>query len=252
MRGRLETFSRALTYSFPVLLGYTAIGIAFGLLLTGAGYPWWLALVMSVVMYAGAGQFIAVGLFTAGAGLWEALLVQLVVNARHMAYGITMFKRFNAAGPFKKGYLVFALTDETFALLSSLPEEDKGGNRPRFMFLTAFLDQCYWVAGSLIGAAAGSLLPFAMEGIGFALTALFLVLMIEQFLQARKTAVRSGGAYLTPFLVPAPAAVLAVLAVLVLPPRLTIIAALAVSLVLIQVLAIPGAKHPPPLSPEGT
>jgi predicted branched-subunit amino acid permease len=88
-----------------------------------------------------------------------------------------------------------------------------------------------------------------MEGIGFALTALFLVLMIEQFLQARKTAARSGGAYLTPFLVSAPAAVLAVL---VLPPRLTILAALAVSLVLIQVLATPGAKDPPPLSPEGT
>ncbi|MDR2021253.1 MAG: AzlC family ABC transporter permease [Treponema sp.] len=248
MYGRLKIFSRALKYSFPVLLGYVAIGVAFGLLLAGAGYPWWLAPVMSVVMYAGAGQFIAVGLFTAGAGLWEALLVQLVVNARHMAYGITMFKRFNASGPFK-GYLVFALTDETFALLSSLPEEDGGGDRPLFMFLTALLDQCYWIAGSLLGAAAGSLLPFGMEGIGFALTALFVVLMIEQFLQARKAAAQSGRAYLTPFLIPAPAAVLAVL---VLPPRLTILAALAVSLILIQVLAVPGAREQPPLSPEGT
>jgi 4-azaleucine resistance transporter AzlC len=246
--GGLKTFSRALRYSFPVLLGYMAIGIAFGLLLAGAGYPWWLAPLMSVVMYAGAGQYIAVGLFTAGAGLWEALLVQLVVNARHMAYGITMFKRFSTADPFK-GYLVFALTDETFALLSSLPEEDGCGDRPLFMFLTALLDQCYWIAGSLIGAAAGSLLPFDMEGIGFALTALFVVLMIEQFLQARKTAVRSGPAYLAPFLVSAPAAVLAVL---VLPPRLTILAALAVSLVLIRILAVSGAKRPPPLSPEGT
>ncbi|MDR1374352.1 MAG: AzlC family ABC transporter permease [Treponema sp.] len=242
MYGRIKTFSRALRYSFPVLLGYMAIGVAFGLLLAGAGYPWWLAPLMSVVMYAGAGQFIAVGLFTAGAGLWEVLLVQLVVNARHIAYGITLFKPFNAAGPFK-GYLVFALTDETFALRSSVPEEDGAGDRPLFMFLTALLDQGYWIAGSLIGAAAGSLLPFNMEGIGFALTALFVVLMIEQFLQARKTAGRS---YLTPFLVSAPAAVLAVL---ILPPRLTILAALAVSLVLVQILPVPGAGKPPPVRP---
>jgi 4-azaleucine resistance transporter AzlC len=243
MHSRFWTFSRALKYSFPVLLGYLAIGIAFGLLLADAGYPWWLAPVMSVVMYAGAGQYIAVGLFAAGAGLWEALLVQLVVNARHIAYGITMFKRFNAAGPFK-GYLIFSLTDETFALLSSLPEEEGGGDqpdRPLFMFFTALLDHGYWIAGSLIGAAAGSLLPFDMQGIGFALTALFVVLMMEQFLRARKAASVSGPAYLTPFLVSAPAAVLAVL---VLPPRLTILGALAVSLVLIQVLAVPGRRKP--------
>ncbi|MDR1250257.1 MAG: AzlC family ABC transporter permease, partial [Treponema sp.] len=78
-------FIRALKYSFPVFLGYIAIGVAFGLLLTDAGYPWWMSLAMGAVMYAGAGQYIAVGLFAAGAGIWEAALVQLVVNARHMA-----------------------------------------------------------------------------------------------------------------------------------------------------------------------
>ncbi|MDR2257721.1 MAG: AzlC family ABC transporter permease, partial [Treponema sp.] len=83
-------FTAALKYSVPVLLGYLAIGIAFGLLLADAGYPWWLALAMGVVMYTGAGQYIAVGLFASGTALWEAVLIQLVVNARHMAYGISM------------------------------------------------------------------------------------------------------------------------------------------------------------------
>ena len=113
---RKKLFLSAFKYSFPVLLGYSTIGIAFGLVLSGAGYPWPLALVMGLWMYAGAGQFIAVGLFAAGSSLWEVCLVQLVVNARHMAYGLSMLKRFSAAGRFRP-YLIFSLTDETFALL---------------------------------------------------------------------------------------------------------------------------------------
>jgi predicted branched-subunit amino acid permease len=232
-------FIRAFKYSVPVLLGYLAIGVAFGLLLTGAGYPWWLALVMSVVMYAGAGQYIAVGFFASGTALWEALLVQLVVNARHMAYGISMLKRFKKAGPYKY-YLIFALTDETFALLSSLPEPaergvnaatgtggdaygDMGGFSEKqglFMFYVALLDQCYWVAGSVTGAIAGSLIPFNTEGIGFALTALFVVLMIEQMLRVKRPAV---------FVI---SALTAVLAVFFLPSRLSLLSALALSLAL--------------------
>jgi 4-azaleucine resistance transporter AzlC len=218
-------FTAALKYSVPVLLGYLAIGIAFGLLLVDAGYPWWLSPVMSIVMYAGAGQYIAVGLFASGTTLWEALLVQLVVNARHMAYGISMLKRFQTAGPYKY-YLIFALTDETFALLSSLPEgegADSGlspENRGLFMFYLALLDQCYWVTGSVIGAIAGSLIPFNTEGIGFALTALFVVLMIEQMLRVRRPGV---------FII---SALAAVLAVIFLPARLSLLSAMALSLAL--------------------
>ena len=90
---------RALKYSVPVLLGYMAIGIAFGLLIVDAGYPWWVSLITSVIMYAGAGQYIAVGLFSAGASLGEACIVQLVVTARHIAYGLSLFTRINQAGP---------------------------------------------------------------------------------------------------------------------------------------------------------
>jgi 4-azaleucine resistance transporter AzlC len=223
---RPALFTAAFKYSIPVLLGYMAIGIAFGLLMADAGYPWWLSLVMSIVMYAGAGQFIAVGLFAAGTSLWEAALVQLVVNARHIAYGLSMLKRFQNTGKCKF-YLIFSLTDETFALLSSLPEPEfspaeKPGreDRGKFMFYVAILDQIYWIAGTVIGAAAGGLIPFNLDGISFALTALFVVLMIEQILRVKKPGL---------FIISAAAAILAVL---VLPGRFSLLAAMALALVL--------------------
>jgi len=222
-------FFDALRYSFPVLLGYLAIGVAFGLLITDAGYPWWLAPVMSVLMFAGAGQYIAVGLFTAGTSLWEAALVQLVVNARHAAYGLSMLNRFRNAGPVKF-YLIFGLTDETFALLSSLPETGDVKERTRFMFLVTLLDHFYWVSGSLIGAVAGSLIPFGTEGIGYALTALFIVLMTEQILRVRKPGVFTASA------------VTAVLCALFLPQRISLLAAMALALAASSLLEAKGIR----------
>ena len=226
----LSVFASAFNYSIPVLLGYLAIGVAFGLLLTDVGYPWWLAPLMGVLMYAGAGQYIAVGLFAAGTTLWEAALIQLVINARHITYGITMLKRFSRAGPFRY-YLVYALTDETFALLSSLPEEpprqgpgsppagDGGGaERSRLMFYIALLNHGYWVTGSLAGALAGALIPFSLEGIHFSLTALFVVLMIEQIFRVRRPGV---------FIV---SALISVLAVFLLPARVSLLSAMILSL----------------------
>lgn len=232
MRGaaapRSAVFAAAFKYSIPVLLGYVTIGIAFGLLTADTGYPWWIAPVMGLVMYAGAGQFIAVGLFAAGTSLWEAALVQLVVNARHMAYGFSMMKRYRNTGLFRY-YLIFGLTDETFALLSSLSEDTAGSippgaDRGKFMFWVTALNQCYWVSGSLLGALAGSLIPFDTEGIGFALTALFVVLMIEQILRVRKPGI---------FIV---SAIPAALAVFFLPSRISLLAAMALALALSSLL----------------
>ena len=234
----LPLFTKALRYSFPVLMGYLAIGSAFGFLLVDAGYPWWFALVMGVVMYAGAGQYIAVGLFAAGTTMWEAVLVQLMVNARHIAYGLSMMNRFRDAGPVRF-YLIFGLTDETFALLSSMPESE--GRNTRFMFLVTLLNQSYWVIGSLAGALIGSLIPFGTEGIGYALTALFIVLMIEQILRLRKAGV---------FIV---SAVLAVLCVLFLSASVSLLAAFALALAIGSFLprkSEPGAGMPGQDSPK--
>ncbi|MDR2701482.1 MAG: AzlC family ABC transporter permease [Spirochaetaceae bacterium] len=212
----------AFKYSVPVLLGYLAIGIGFGLLLTGAGYPWWLALLMSLWMYAGAGQYIAVGLFAAGTSLVQACLIQLAVNARHIAYGLSMLKRFDGTGPFKP-YLVFSLTDETFALLSSLPEKSdfsRAEERRFFMFCVSVLDQCYWTLGSIAGAVAGTLIPFDMNGISFALTALFVVLMIEQIQRVKRPGI---------FIV---SGVMALLGVFFLPGEFSLLAALVLAFLL--------------------
>ena len=210
-------FFDAIKYSFPVLLGYTAIGSAFGFLLVDAGYPWWLAPIMSATMFAGAAQYIAVGLFAVGTTLWEAALVQLVVNARHIAYGLSMMSRFRSAGPLR-WYLIFGLTDETFALLSSLPKNEDSPQRARFMFLVTLLNQCYWVAGSIIGAIAGTFISFDTSGIGYALTALFVVLMIEQILRIRRPGI---------FIV---STVAAVLCTLLFPSRVSLLTAMALAL----------------------
>jgi 4-azaleucine resistance transporter AzlC len=212
-------FPKALRYTFPVLLGYLAIGSAFGFLMVDAGYPWWLTIVMSLIMYAGAGQYIAVGLFAAGTTLLEAVLVQLVVNARHIAYGLSMLKRLRDFGPVKY-YIIFGMTDETFALLSSIPEnnEEKTSEQAKFMFLVTLLDHSYWILGGVIGVIAGSLLPFSTEGIAFALTALFIVLMIEQIRRVRRPGIF------------AISAIMAVLCVLFLHSRISLLAAMALAL----------------------
>jgi len=212
-----KNMTRALRYSFPVFLGYITIGIAFGLLVTDAGYPWWLAPVMSVTMFAGAAQFIAVGLFAAGTSLWEAALIQLVVNARHIAYGLSMMARLKGAGPVKY-YIIFGMSDETFALLSSLPNYENNREQIEFMFLVTLLDQAYWVLGGLIGAVAGSIIPFNTDGIAYALTSLFIVLMIEQIIRVKKAGI---------FIV---SALMAILCALLLPPRVSLLAAMALSL----------------------
>jgi 4-azaleucine resistance transporter AzlC len=232
-----KTLAAAFRYSIPVLLGYVTLGTAFGFVASDAGYPWYLAVATSLVMYAGAGQFIAVGLFAAGAPLVQAVLLEFVVNARHMAYGISMLRRYRDAGIFKP-YLVFALTDETFALLSSLPPPGSGESgiagaaaekdRCRFMFMVSLLNQMYWSAGTLMGALAGTFIPWKLDGIGFALTALFIVLMIEQIIRIKNP---------VPFVVSGTSAVAAVF---LLPgelsSRFSLLAALIISLGLVQIM----------------
>lgn len=180
---RPSALPRAFKTSVPVLLGYVTIGFGFGLLAVNSGYPAWFALAMSVFVYAGAAQYIGIGLFAAGASISEIALVTLIVNLRHAAYGLSLIKTFGRF-PRLRPYLVFALTDETYALLSSLNESDRQDGH--FMLAISALNQFYWVAGTALGALAGSLIPYRIDGLNFALTAMFLVLAVEQALKLRK------------------------------------------------------------------
>ena len=136
-------FAEAAKITIPVLFGYTAIGIPFGLMIVNAGYPVWIAPVMSITMYAGAGQYVAVGLFASGAPLGAIAFTELLVNIRHIVYGLSLITRFKNVGAWKP-YLIFALTDETYSLLTNctVPE---GANAGAFYGTIALLDHLYWI-----------------------------------------------------------------------------------------------------------
>ncbi|WP_410509667.1 AzlC family ABC transporter permease [Methanosarcina hadiensis] len=178
-KGNTDLFKSALKTTTPVFLGYIPLGMAFGFLLDGAGYHWIYAILMSLFIYAGSGQFLAVVLLAAGAGLTEFVIATLLLNLRHAFYGLSLLEKFSGIGRVKP-YLIFALTDETYALLTTtgVPE---GGSKSRFYFYITALDHLYWIMGSAIGAVLGSLLDLNLEGMAFVLTALFVVLTIEQY-----------------------------------------------------------------------
>ena len=174
---------RAFKASVPVLLGYVTIGFGFGLLAVNKGYPVWLALFMSVFVFAGAAQYIGISLFAAGASITEIILVTLVANIRHAAYGLSLIASYRAH-PKIRPYLIFALTDETYALLSSSKPEDRADGG--FLLAVSALNQLYWVSGTALGALAGSLIPGRVQGLDFALNALFIVLAVEKALRLKK------------------------------------------------------------------
>lgn len=176
---KMKTLRLAFIHTIPVLMGYLFLGASFGILLDSKGYHFGWALLMSLFIYAGSMQFIAVGLLAAGVNFWIAVFMTLMVNARHIFYGLAMLDKYKDMGK-KKPYMVFSLTDETFSLLCSV-EVPAGIDKNTFYFLVSLLNQLYWVTGSVAGGLIGSVLTFDTKGIDFAMTALFTVIFIEQW-----------------------------------------------------------------------
>lgn len=176
-----QTAKTAFLHTIPVMTGYLFLGFGFGIILQQNGYGVLWALAMSLFIYAGSMQYVGVGLLTGGVSLATAALTTLMVNARHLFYGISMVDAYKGTGK-RKPYLIFALTDETFSLVSQgAPEHVE---RNRYFFLVSALNQCYWVVGSVLGALAGKL-PMDFTGIDFALTALFITIFVEQWLTTK-------------------------------------------------------------------
>jgi 4-azaleucine resistance transporter AzlC len=174
-----QAIKAAFPVTIPVLLGYLSIGTAFGLLFENAGYNFIWAFVTSLTVYAGAMQFIAVSFFHGGIGLIQIAVMTLVVNFRHVFYGLSFLERFSGMGK-KKWYMIFALTDETYSLLCGSKAPDNVDEKT-FYFCVAFLNQSYWVLGSVIGSLAGSMITFDTTGMDFAMTALFIVIFLDQW-----------------------------------------------------------------------
>ena len=176
---------KAFVDTIPVMTGYIVLGIGFGIVLETKGYGVGWAFAMSFFIYAGSLQFVAIDLLTGGAGLVTTALTALMVNARHLFYGISMIDRYKGAGK-KKPYMIFALTDETYSLVCQDPVEEDMSAKHRYYFLVSLFDQCYWVTGSVIGSVLGAIIPFNTEGIDFALTAMFVTVFVEQWLSTKK------------------------------------------------------------------
>lgn len=178
-----STSKTAFLDTLPVMTGYLFLGFGFGIYLNQNGYgPLW-SFAMSLFIYAGSMQFVAVSLMTSGASLLTTALTTLMVNARHLFYGISMVDAYKKSGV-KKPYLIFALTDETYSLVSQ-KQNANDRSRHHYCFLVSLFDQIYWVSGSLLGSLAGKWLDFNYEGIDFVLTALFVTIFVEQWLSTK-------------------------------------------------------------------
>lgn len=182
-----KVLKQALIATVPVMTGYLVLGFGFGIVLTAAGYDLLLAFAMSAFIYAGSMQYAAIGLLTGGASLLMAALTTLMVNARHLFYGVSMLDKYRGMGRIKP-YLIFALTDETYSLVCQDPLPVPDGRRRAYYLLVTLLDHGYWVLGSVLGAAVGSLVSFNTAGVDFALTALFVTVFVEQWMSEKKHA----------------------------------------------------------------
>ncbi len=169
----------AFKVSIPIMMGYGVLGFAFGLLAVSVGLPWYIAFIMSIFIYAGALQFLAIGFITSKAGFIDIFISSFFVNIRQAFYGLSVLNKFKKSGKLKP-YLIFGLTDETYALLTTIKEDDQIKKKYYYFYLSLF-NQSYWIIGTVLGALFGSMIEFDTSGLEFSLTALFVVLAIEQY-----------------------------------------------------------------------
>ena len=177
---------KAFILSLPVLGGYLVLGFAFGLLVVSSGISWYFATLMSICVFAGSGQFVLIGLLAQKAPYMSIFITIFLVNSRHIFYGLSFIDFFRSMG--KRGYyMIFSLTDETYAILSLI------GNRPysdeqkrEISFTLSFLHQIYWITGSTLGALFISFVPVVTTGVEFSMTSLFIVILIEQLLNSKE------------------------------------------------------------------
>ena len=173
-----EEIHKGIKDTWAAALGLIPLGLAFGLLMVQSGFSWWWTPIFSIVIYAGSMEFLAISMVTGGVSALSSLLTGFMVNFRHIFYGLT-FPRKRINSPVGKAYSTYALTDETYAIVSALPREERLSGT-RILSIQIFC-QMLWVGGGLVGALAGQVIPSSVEGMEFALVALFVVLAMDSF-----------------------------------------------------------------------
>ena len=218
----LKAFRAAFPLTVPIFAGFCFLGMAYGIYMNAAGFSPWYPFFMSMLIFGGSLEFIAVSMLLAPFAPLQAFIVALMVQARHIFYGLSMLEKFRGTG-WKKPYLIFGMCDETFSinLTAKVPE---GVDRGWMMFFVTLLNQLYWVSGATIGAIAGSMLSFDTHGVEFVMTAMFTAIFMEQWMKERlhytaiigivATAVSLAVFGADSFLIPAMAAIVIILTIL--------------------------------------
>ena len=172
-----KVLQTAFVDTIPVMTGYLVLGAGFGILMSTNGFSFIHSLLMSVFIYAGSLQYLGISLLSSTTSILSIALSSFLVNARHLLYGISMFSKYKNTGRIKP-YLIFSLTDETYSLVSN--KNDKN-----YFICVSILDHIYWIIGTILGSLISNIISFNTEGLDFVLTALFIVIFIEQWLNAK-------------------------------------------------------------------
>lgn len=174
----------AIPLTLPIMAGYLFLGMGFGILLESKGFTWPWALFMSVIIYAGSMQYVGIDLLATGASVIATAVMTVMIQVRHLFYGLSLIEKYKNIGK-KKFMMIYELTDETYSLVAT-SEPPEGVDRGWFYFFISVLDHCYWIAGCTLGALFGSLVEFNTKGVDFVMTALFIVLFTDQWLNTRE------------------------------------------------------------------
>ena len=174
-----RTLQAAFISSLPVMAGYTVLGFGFGILVQQKGFGVLWAIGMSATIFSGTMQYVGVDLLYAGVGLITAFLTALMVNARYLFYGVTMLEHYKDAGKMRP-YLIFGLTDETYAIVCS-GKAPEGADYHKFCFLLTLFHHLYWIFGGVLGVLAGKYVPLEFKGVEFVMTALFITVFLDQW-----------------------------------------------------------------------
>ena len=177
------TLKTAFVKSIPIFCSYVFVSMAYGMMMAFAGFPWYDSLLVSLTVYTGAFQFVLITFLSSGASLITIALTALLMNSRQSFYSITFLKEFKQMGR-RKLYMIHTMTDETYAVNCTLdlPKKEKEDT----MFLVALFSRCYWIVGSVLGGILGQIIPFDLTGLDFCMTALFLIIFIDQWEKAEK------------------------------------------------------------------
>ncbi|MEY8336580.1 AzlC family ABC transporter permease [Lachnospiraceae bacterium 62-35] len=179
-----RAFQAAFPHTIPIFAGFWFLGLTYGIYMNVSGFSFWYPMFMSLTIFAGSMEFVAVNLLLGAFNPLQALVMTLMINARHLFYGISMLDKYRGTG-FKKIYLIYGMCDESFSInyTADIPEDvDKGW----FMFFVTLLNQLYWFSGSTLGGIFGSLIHFNTEGLDFVMTAMFVVIFMEQWMKEQQ------------------------------------------------------------------